>query len=64
MMKMMVISLAVGLLVGVFYGVIRVKSPAPPITCAKAFAIRTGSSARETTVFNRQNASSLGSGEI
>ncbi len=30
-MKMMVISLAVGLLVGVLYGVIRVKSPAPPI---------------------------------
>jgi XapX domain-containing protein len=30
-MKMLLISFAVGLLVGVFYGVIRVKSPAPPI---------------------------------
>jgi XapX domain-containing protein len=30
-MKMLPISFAVGLFVGVFYGVIRVKSPAPPI---------------------------------
>ena len=30
-MKVLFISFAVGLLVGVFYGVIRVKSPAPPI---------------------------------
>jgi XapX domain-containing protein len=30
-MKMMIASLTVGLVVGVFYGVIRVKSPAPPI---------------------------------
>jgi XapX domain-containing protein len=30
-MKMLLISFAVGLLVGVLYGVIRVKSPAPPI---------------------------------
>jgi len=30
-MKMLVISFVVGLLVGVLYGVIRVKSPAPPI---------------------------------
>lgn len=30
-MEMLLISFAVGLLVGVFYGVIRVKSPAPPI---------------------------------
>jgi XapX domain-containing protein len=30
-MKALLISFAVGLLVGVVYGVIRVKSPAPPI---------------------------------
>jgi len=30
-MKAILISFAVGLLVGVVYGVIRVKSPAPPI---------------------------------
>jgi len=30
-MKELLISFAVGLLVGVVYGVIRVKSPAPPI---------------------------------
>ncbi len=30
-MKPMIISLAVGLFVGLLYGVIRVKSPAPPI---------------------------------
>jgi XapX domain-containing protein len=30
-MKALLISLAVGTLVGVLYGVIRVKSPAPPI---------------------------------
>jgi XapX domain-containing protein len=30
-MKALLISFAVGLLVGVLYGVIRVKSPAPPI---------------------------------
>jgi XapX domain-containing protein len=30
-MKALIISFAVGLLVGVAYGVIRVKSPAPPI---------------------------------
>ena len=30
-MKALFISFAVGLLVGVIYGVIRVKSPAPPI---------------------------------
>jgi XapX domain-containing protein len=30
-MKVLIISFAVGLFVGVFYGVIRVKSPAPPI---------------------------------
>jgi XapX domain-containing protein len=30
-MKALIISFAVGLLVGVLYGVIRVKSPAPPI---------------------------------
>jgi XapX domain-containing protein len=30
-MKVLLISCAVGLLVGVLYGVIRVKSPAPPI---------------------------------
>ncbi len=30
-MKSLVVSFAVGLLVGVLYGVIRVKSPAPPI---------------------------------
>ena len=30
-MKVLLISFAVGLLVGVLYGVIRVKSPAPPI---------------------------------
>jgi len=30
-MKAMLISFVVGLLVGVLYGVIRVKSPAPPI---------------------------------
>ena len=30
-MKMLIISFVVGLLVGVVYGVIRVKSPAPPI---------------------------------
>ena len=30
-MKVMFVSFAVGLLVGVLYGVIRVKSPAPPI---------------------------------
>ncbi|MGA7624955.1 MAG: DUF1427 family protein [Candidatus Acidiferrales bacterium] len=30
-MKMLLISFAVGLFVGVLYGVIRVKSPAPPI---------------------------------
>lgn len=30
-MKLLPISFVVGLLVGVFYGVIRVKSPAPPI---------------------------------
>jgi XapX domain-containing protein len=30
-MKVLFISFAVGLLVGVLYGVIRVKSPAPPI---------------------------------
>ena len=30
-MKTLLISFAVGLLVGVVYGVIRVKSPAPPI---------------------------------
>jgi XapX domain-containing protein len=30
-MKMLPISFAVGLFVGVFYAVIRVKSPAPPI---------------------------------
>ena len=30
-MKAMIVSFAVGLLVGVLYGVIRVKSPAPPI---------------------------------
>jgi XapX domain-containing protein len=31
MMKVLTASFAVGLLVGVFYGLIRVKSPAPPI---------------------------------
>ncbi len=31
MIKVLTISFAVGLLVGVFYGIIRVKSPAPPI---------------------------------
>ena len=30
-MKPMLISLAVGLFVGLLYGLIRVKSPAPPI---------------------------------
>ncbi len=30
-MKVLVVSFAVGLFVGVLYGVIRVKSPAPPI---------------------------------
>ena len=30
-MKTLLISFAVGVLVGVLYGVIRVKSPAPPI---------------------------------
>ena len=30
-MKVLLVSFAVGLLVGIFYGVIRVKSPAPPI---------------------------------
>jgi len=30
-MKALLVSFAVGLLVGVLYGVIRVKSPAPPI---------------------------------
>jgi XapX domain-containing protein len=30
-MKVMLISFAVGLFVGILYGVIRVKSPAPPI---------------------------------
>jgi XapX domain-containing protein len=30
-MKTLLISFAVGLFVGVFYGMIRVKSPAPPI---------------------------------
>jgi XapX domain-containing protein len=30
-MKVLLISFVVGLFVGVFYGVIRVKSPAPPI---------------------------------
>jgi XapX domain-containing protein len=30
-MKALLISFAVGLIVGVVYGVIRVKSPAPPI---------------------------------
>jgi XapX domain-containing protein len=30
-MKILLISFVVGLIVGVFYGVIRVKSPAPPI---------------------------------
>jgi XapX domain-containing protein len=30
-MKVMLVSFAVGLFVGVLYGVIRVKSPAPPI---------------------------------
>ena len=30
-MKSLVVSFAVGLLVGVLYGVIRVKSPAPPV---------------------------------
>ena len=30
-MKVLLVSFAVGLLVGVLYGVIRVKSPAPPI---------------------------------
>ena len=30
-MKMLMISLAVDLFVGVLYGIIRVKSPAPPI---------------------------------
>ena len=30
-MKVFLVSFAVGLLVGVLYGVIRVKSPAPPI---------------------------------
>ena len=30
-MKLLFVSFAVGLLVGVLYGVIRVKSPAPPI---------------------------------
>jgi XapX domain-containing protein len=30
-MKMYVVSLAVGLLVGVFYGVLDVRSPAPPL---------------------------------
>ena len=30
-MKTLLVSFAVGLLVGVFYGMIRVKSPAPPI---------------------------------
>ena len=30
-LKLLVVSFAVGLLVGVLYGVIRVKSPAPPI---------------------------------
>ena len=30
-MKVLFVSFAVGLLVGVLYGVIRVKSPAPPI---------------------------------
>jgi XapX domain-containing protein len=30
-MRILLVSLAVGLLVGVLYGVIRVKSPAPPI---------------------------------
>jgi XapX domain-containing protein len=31
MMKVLLISFAVGLFVGILYGVIRVKSPAPPI---------------------------------
>src|SRR6478735_6816085 len=31
LMKVLVISFAVGLFVGILYGVIRVKSPAPPI---------------------------------
>jgi XapX domain-containing protein len=30
-MKVLLVSLAVGLLVGILYGLIRVKSPAPPI---------------------------------
>ena len=30
-MKILLVSFVVGLFVGVFYGVIRVKSPAPPI---------------------------------
>ena len=30
-MKVLLVSFAVGLLVGIFYGVVRVKSPAPPI---------------------------------
>ena len=30
-MKVLFVSFAVGLFVGIFYGVIRVKSPAPPI---------------------------------
>jgi XapX domain-containing protein len=30
-MKILLISFVVGLIVGIFYGVIRVKSPAPPI---------------------------------
>jgi XapX domain-containing protein len=30
-MKVLIVSFAVGLFVGVLYGVIRVKSPAPPI---------------------------------
>ena len=30
-MKVLLISFAVGLFVGILYGVIRVKSPAPPI---------------------------------
>lgn len=31
LMKVLIVSFAVGLFVGVLYGVIRVKSPAPPI---------------------------------
>jgi XapX domain-containing protein len=64
-MKAILISFTVGLFVGVAYGVIRVKSPAPPIVALLGlFGMVLGEQAGEWLLAKKIKASSAASGRI